>query len=358
MLVGFIVLNCIYFVFSITILKTDASLAFSAFKNYAFYSLFYFIVIFLIRTKQDLQRFFKTFLVGGVVIIIFIILGILNGEGLWSQYTPLSTGGVRILAFTHGLYMSLVFFPAILYLIFQKAKNKFLYILIAIWSIGIVGSLMRHLWIAVAAVFVALYIALSAEKRIELRKIIARFSFLAVIVAGVILYAVVMAPQSRLSYFTGDVFGVVSQRAASLSSVSADESFSWRNLVWNSAYKKFKANPIFGVGTGEKVYVEKDGYKDFIEIRNIHNSYLAILIQFGFVGFGFFAYFVWGVVRNLIRSSGNNQYMFYKFSILSVIGIYLVSISFQPYLESNLLAIFFWMSVGLARVLPSINLEK
>ncbi|KKR22093.1 MAG: hypothetical protein UT50_C0001G0005 [Candidatus Moranbacteria bacterium GW2011_GWA2_39_41] len=354
----FMFLNLIYFIFSIIILKTDASLAFSTFKNYAFYSLFYFIVLFLIRTKQDLQRFFNTFLIGGIAIVIFIILGIFNGEGLWSQYTPLSTGGVRILAFTHGLYMALVLFPVILYLIFQKTKNKFLYILIAIWSIGVIGSLMRHLWIAMVAIFVALYIALSVEKRIELRKIIARFSSLVVILVAVILYAVVMTPQSKLSHFTGDVLGVVSQRAASLSSVSADESFAWRSLVWNSAYKKFKANPVFGVGTGEKVYVENGGYRDFIEIRNIHNSYLAILIQLGFISFGVFAYFVWGVIKGLIKSGGDNQFKFYKFSILSVVGIYLISIPFQPYLETNLLAIFFWMSLGLARVLPEINLNK
>ena len=357
-LISFIFLNAIYFITSAFIFKSDANLAFSSLKNYGFYSLFYFITLFLIRGEDDLKRLFKFFLAGGIAIVAFIIFGLLNGEGLWSQFTPLSTTGVRTLAFTHGLYITLALFPVILYLIFTKNRNKWLYVLAAIWIIGIVGTMMRHLWIAIAGMFVVLYILLAKEKKAELRKVVLWFAIPLLAISVFVLYAVFMSPQSSLSVFMGNTFGAVSQRATSLASVSADESFAWRSLVWKNAYEKFKANPIFGIGTGQKIYVESEDYKDFIEIRNIHNSYLAILIQLGFAGFGIFLYFVVKSVKNLIKSNGDSRHDFYKFSILSALGIYIISIPFQPYLETNLLAIFFWIALGLARALPEIKFTQ
>lgn len=357
LLISFITLNFIYFAWSVFVAKTDASLAFSSLKNYAFYSLFYFITLFLIRTQADLQRLFKFFLVGGVAIVGFILFGLLNGEGLWSQYTPLSTEGVRILAFTHGLYIAIALLPAILYALFFQNRSRALNFLIAIWTVGILGTLMRHLWVSIAAVVVALYIALPRENKFEFAKFALRLAAPFLAIAIFVFYAAVMIPQSKLSNSINNSLDAVSQRAASLASVSADESFSWRGLVWKSAFERFKTNPVLGIGTGRMIYVETEDYKDFIEFRNVHNSYLAILIQLGIVGFGLFFYFVYKNIQYLFQSSGNNDYEYYKFSVLSVLGIFIVSIPFQPYLETNLLAIFFWIALGLARVLPEIKVH-
>ncbi len=355
LLFSFVILNFIYFVWSVFVARADANLAFSSFKNYAFYSLFYFIALFLIRTQADLQRLFKFFLAGGVAIVGFIIFGLANGEGLWSQYTPLSTEGVRILAFTHSLYIAIALLPTILYTAFAKKCSRALNFLIAIWTVGILGTLMRHLWIAIAVAVAILYVTLPRENKFEFAKFAWRLAvpFLAVLV--LVFYAVVMIPQSKLSNSVNNSLEAVSQRAASLASVSADESFAWRGLVWKSAFERFKTNPVLGIGTGQMIYVETEDYKAFIEFRNIHNSYLAILIQLGIVGFGLFFYFVYKNIQYLFRSNGNDAYEYYKFSILSVLGIFLVSIPFQPYLETNLLAIFFWIALGLARALPEIN---
>lgn len=353
-LLAFIAINAIYFLASI-ISDSDTALAFSTFKNYAFYSLFYFIILFLIRTKDDLQRLFKFFLAGGVVITIFIILGLVRGEGLWSQFTPLSTSGVRLLAFTHGLYISLALMPAILYLVFAKNPSRWVYILIVVWIIGIVGTLMRHLWIAIFGVFVALFIFLPKERKKGLWKKIWHFAIPVGATAFIVFYFAVMAPQSEFSHSIEKSFGILSQRAFSLASVAGDESFSWRSLVWESAYAEFKHNPILGIGAGHKIYVETVNYRDFVEIRNIHNSYLAILIQLGLVGASIILYFFYKLVKALLGSRVDEEYEFYKFSILSVLGIYILSIPFQPYLETNLLAIFFWMSLGLARILPEMK---
>jgi O-antigen ligase len=361
-LAGFVFLNAIYFIFSYLILKSDAYLAFSSFKNYAFYSLIYFAVIYLFRDRDDLRRLFRFFLAGAVFLIGFVLIGFIGGEGLWSGYTPLSTSGVRKLAFTHGLYLTLAFFPVLLSLLFEaekKSRRKWLFFLLLIWAVGIVGTLMRHLWIAMAGVSVMLAIFLPEGKRKAMWDFSIRFALPFVAVGIFVFYALSMDPQSSLSRSVTSSLGVVSERAGSLVISTDDESFSWRSLVWKGAYERFKTDPIFGIGTGEKIYVEDqpNHYKDYIEVRNIHNSYLAILIQLGSLGLAIFLLFVLGNVKALLFSKGDGTYDFYKYSILSVLGIYLLSIPFQPYLETNLLAIFFWMSLGLARILPEMKDE-
>jgi O-antigen ligase len=361
-LMGFIGLNIVYFAWSLIIIKTNAALAFSALKNYAFYSLLYFATMFLFRDKKSWRELFGFFLAGAVALTGFVILGLISGEGLWSGYTPLSTSGVRKLAFTHGLYLTLAFFPMLLWLIGRKKihqlKDEIYHVFMAIWLVGIIGALMRHLWIAMAGVFILLLLFLTKVQKKGILRIVFKLAVPFIVIGVFVFYAASMNPQSNLARTFEKSLGVVSERASSLVSSKEDESFAWRTLVWQGAYTRFKNNPIFGIGTGERIYVEDKDYKDFIEIRNIHNSYLAILFQLGFLGLGFFFFFVYGNVRALLSSSGDEQYNFYKFSILSVLAIYLLSLPFQPYLETNLLAIFFWMSLGLARMLPEIKLEK
>ncbi|EKE11323.1 MAG: O-antigen polymerase [uncultured bacterium] len=356
---GFVVLNIIYFVFSFLILKSNAQLAFSSLKNYAFYSLLYFVTIMLFQKIDDIKRLFRFFLSGAAVIVIFIVIGYVGGEGLWSGYTPLSTSGVRKLAFTHGLYLSLAFFPAMLWLIFrrkdEKMKMKMLHLFLLIWIIGIVGTLMRHLWIAMACTFLLLILFLPKEKKKEMAKLVFKLLMPFAIAGIFIFYIASMNPQSNFSRALEKSSGIVSERAVSLVSSEEDESFSWRSLVWKNAYEDFKSNPIFGIGTGERIYVESKNYKDFIEGRNIHNSYLAVLIQLGVLGIAMLLLFIFLNVRSLLFSKRGGQYDFYKFSILSVLAIYILSIPFQPYLETNLLAIFFWIALGLSRILPEVK---
>lgn len=345
-LIGFVLLNAIYFLFSRFVIHSDSALAFSTLKNYGFYSLLYFITVFLIRDKNDLQKLFKFFLAGAVGIIVFILIGIFRGEGLWSEYTPLSTSGTRILAFTHGLYLLLAFIPMAVYLIFSKIRiSKWQYALCIVWLIGIIGTMMRHLWIALALSLGAVYFVVDKGKKVALRNFFIKLAIPFAITAIVVFYAISMVPQSKLNKNVGKVVGVVSERAGSLAQAGQDESYSWRILVWKSAYAEFKHNPLFGIGTGKKVFVETQFYRDFVEVRNIHNSYLAILIQLGILGLGMFIYWICINIKKLFGAENSVL----KYVLLSAIIIYIVALNFQPYLETNLLALLFWISMGLIR---------
>jgi len=357
-LVLFIIINIAYFIFSAFILKSSTYLAFSSLKNYAFYSLFYFIALYLFPKASDWRQLLHFFLAGAVAIVGFIIFGIASGSGLWTEYTPLSTEGVRILAFTHGLYLSLAIFPVIFLLVFRKdlmeKYRPWPQILLLAWTVGIAGMLMRHLWVAILIALFLAFILLPKKSRPDFRRLIFGFAILVLSAAIFTFYFSALLPQSEISAKTNSISGALLERTKSISQFRTDESFSWRNLVWSGAYHELRQDIISGIGTGKLIYVESENYRDYVEIRNIHNSYLSVFIQLGLLGFLPLVIFLFFSVKNVWQIK-NEKIDLYKFSVLAIIAVYLVALMFQPYLETNLLAIFFWISLGLGRQLTEIK---
>lgn len=358
-LIIFIFLNAVYFLASVFVIKSSAYLSFSSFKNYGFYSLLYFVSLWLIQSREDLKRLFSFFMAGALAIIGFIIFGIVNGKGLWTQFTPLSTPGVRILAFTHGLYLSLAFVAAIVYLVVKKDRSKktYLYWILPVWLIGIAGTMMRHLWISIILALLGVYVFISKEKRKVFRKLVGSFFLVFLTALIFVFYFMTMTPNSSTTRFAQNTLSAVEERGSSIANAGADQSFAWRELVWNTAYDDFKNNPVLGIGTGKMVYIQTQNYRDFVEIRNIHNSFLSILIQMGLLGFGTLIFFLYKNISSLIKTLRKTHNQFYALAILGTLLVYLIAIMFQPYLETNLLAIFFWIALGLSRNLANHKIE-
>jgi O-antigen ligase len=347
LLLGFMGLNIVYYFLSVYTFGADAYLSFSSLKNYVFYGLLYFITCLTIRTEEDLKRLLKFYFIGAVLILGFVAFGIFNGEGLWTQFNPLSTEGVRILAFPHGLYLSLVFIPVLLFAIFRK-KNWLIIFSLA-FAVGIIGTMMRHFWVALALTFGVVYYFLEKKQKIVSRKLIEKIFFSFVIFGLLFFYVASMFPQSKLNDLFSGIGQALSQRSISIVNANQDDSFIWRMIVWKSIWEKYQKNLIFGIGMGQTVSVENGAYHMFMEIRNTHNSFLAILAQFGILGFGLFVFFIWVHLRMLIRTN-DFSHNFYKLTLFSVLAVYVVVFMFQPYLETNLLSMFFWIGLGLIRV--------
>jgi len=303
----FFLASAVYFFASISFFSTDAAVAFSTFKNYAFYGLFYFAIIFLFNDKEKLSWLFKFMLAGSVLITIFIFIGIWRGEGLWTEFTPLSTPGVRILAFPHAFYLSMAVLISLAMLSTKDktAKNtagksryylvgcknsreiflgnrSWLLMLVLIWLVGIVGSLMRHLWISLFISVFFLYFLLSKENQSRLKKIFFHYFLMVLVLLVVLAYLSFLFPHSNLAKTFSSIVGITGKRFVSTTQISSDESLNWRRLVWQSTWKEFQHSLVFGLGYGKKVSVEiGTKYRDFVEIRNIHNSLLTIFIQMG-----------------------------------------------------------------------------
>jgi O-antigen ligase len=351
LLLLFIFLGAIYFFLSVFIFKGENSLAFSSAKQYSFYALLYFISAILISSKKYFKELATVIFAGAVGIIWFIVYGIAARHGLWSDFTPLSTEGVRTLAFTHGYYLCMVF---ILGLVFVAHKNnylsKILVILLPIWAIGIVGSMMRHLWISLFATIILLILFFAKDNRNKIKNYAKKYTAILFSILIFFTYAVVLFPQSAVYESALNVGSVLSSRIVSITNTSGDESIVWRGVVWDQAAKQYLKNPIFGIGFGKKVSVEIGSYHDFVEVRNMHNSFLVLLVQMGLLGFLIISAAIFLVIFELLKRQVNDEYLrIAAYASLGVLFFQIAAFMFQPYLEANLLGIFFWINLGLLR---------
>lgn len=346
---GYISIRFFFGVFGIG--GENLSIAFSTWKNYVFYGMIAFGVAALFREKEIWIRLAKFFAAGILVSLIFLGAGIVRGEGIWTEYTPLSTSGKRILAFPHAFYFSVAF----LFLTFlwstlveqNKKANRVFFFIYPLLILGIIGSLMRHLWlgIGIAGIFTVFFFW--KQSRQSIRGIFRTFLIPTVVFAAVF-SLVFLVLSSSAPWVRGiETFDVLKERVISLGS-SNDTSILWRSAVWESALKEFSRNAIFGIGFGDRVPVELDGYREYVEVRNMHNSWLALLVQTGIFGFFLFAIFfamlLFRSTRSRLRSKFLNKTRIGLFSTLVFCSAVFLS---QPYLETNLLSFVFWVSVGL-----------
>lgn len=353
----FIITNIIYLIRSFFEINADAEVAFSSFKNYAFYPLLYFLVIYSIQTKKQLKNVLHLIMLGGVAIIAFIIIGLMRGEGLWTEYTPLSTSGVRFLAGTHAFYLIIATLISLSLLAFDRFKNRgFVSMILIIWIMGIVMSLMRHLWLSFFVGSVVLLTLIPLANR----KSLIRSSLKSGVVIGALLATIILVvnlfPLYGISSSLTDSYQTISQRFVSTFSGSQDTSINWRISFWNVAKESWLESPITGLGFGKKLPLELGEWQTFEEIRNIHNSPLAITIQMGLIGISLFALFVLSnVIGNLKYILKNEELKPYYFGLLTAAVAVLFASLFQPYLETNLTGIFLWLILGLLRSSLIIN---
>ena len=350
LLLTFAALSVIYFFISVLFLNSDAALAFSSAKNYTFYSLFYFVTYFLINSKKRFRDLLSVVLGSGAAILWFVFYGIAVRHGLWSDFTPLSTEGVRTLAFTHGYYLCMALIGAFVYVAYQKdLSSKWLLILMPFWVVGIIGSMMRHLWISIFLSLAFLIVLFARTQLKSLKEHAKNYSIIGLMLLVMIFYGASLFPRSSIYSAMSNGFGMIGNRVTSITNTD-DESFVWRGTVWQESAKEFAQDPIFGIGFGKKVSVEIGTYHDFVEVRNMHNSFLVILVQMGILGFALFAISVGTLGWKVLRNKFNDQVMqMAAYIALGILIFQLAAFMFQPYLEANLLGIFFWINLGMLR---------
>jgi len=346
---AFMLLNILYFPLSFW-QHSETALAFSTLKNYVFYPLFYFLIFGLIKNKADLWKLFKFYFAGATTALIFFVIGLARQKGLWTEFNPLSTDGVRLLAFSHGLFMSIALIPTFLYLVFSQQKNKlWLNIILILWVGGIFGTLMRHLWISLFVAFVIIFAIVAWDSK----KAIFKYS-LGLLIPVILMVAFVSyypSIVSKLKNQNAQVSNMVVERTQSITQGNEDSSFYWRSIAWKSGLKRFQENPIFGIGTGQRVVVEMKWLTQNVEVRSIHNSFLSIMIQFGLLGLVIFLMFIFSLLKKLYALRNN----FSAVAVGSVLIFFLVACVFQPYLETNFLALFFWITLGLVKAIPEMK---
>jgi O-antigen ligase len=159
----------------------------------------------------------------------------------------------------------------------------------------------------------------------------------------------VLAPQSSLSGNLAEQGRYLSTRVVSLFD-SGDTSIAWRNTLWRVALADLMERPWSGQGLGQKVFIDMGSYKEYVELRNIHNSFLAILTQLGFVGLCLLAVLVLIWLYRMWTCKATEAWRTtVRYSALGMIIFCVVTFLFQPYLEANFFSIWWWLALGWGR---------
>lgn len=356
-LLVFAAICILYFLFSLTMTQSDPALAVSAFKNYAFYAFLYFLVVFSVRNTAQLRDMIKVLLVGGMGIIVFIAIGLVRGQGLWTEYTPLSTSGVRLLAFPHGFYLTLVLLITLILFLYRLRPERTTILLLWVQLFGVLGSLMRHLWISLAAVSAVVFVLLPTLLKKSLLRFFGKNA--AVIALVVVFFAFFMTvfPLSDATLRMQDITSPFFSRARSLVNSAADSSARWRLFAWRAAQESFFDHPVFGIGYGRDLTIDFETYRRVVPIRELHNSYLVLLVQMGMVGvliFGYIAYKILNMVWLAYRGKG--VHWPYQLALFSAWLMFTAAAVWQPYFETNLTGIFFWILSGM--LVASLRLDE
>ena len=345
----FLALTIVYFLLSWLVWNGSFNLAFSSLKNYFFYPLLFWLALFWLDSKEHLHRLFKFVMAGSVIIIGFIAYGLITGQGLWTEITPLSTFGSRILDFDHAFYLCLVSLFGLSYVVIKQDRwAKWWQLLLFIFAIGIIGSLMRHLWIALAVGLVVVYV-LARQQRQLLRQVAVKYLAIAAMILAAAFFLAINLPNTQFSQESADVQYQLTTRATSLAD-SSDTSIAWRRTVWQGAWKEYKNNLTLGLGFGQKIFIDMGDYRDYVEVRNIHNSWLAIFVQMGLLGFVVLIIFLLLSIKQLLQQKlAEPDLIIVKIGVASSLAFCLVAFLFQPYLEANFFNIIFWLNLGLGR---------
>ena len=331
--------------------------AFGTWKNYVFYGLLYFLIPILFRTKEEVVRLGTYFLAGCVVSLIFIPIGLIRGQGLWVEYTPLSTEGIRYLDFSHAFYFSLAVLIGVFAWMGGGAERhsrmwRLAYWgLLLAWSFGVVLSLMRHLWFGLFAVCAGMFLVAGVRERQALGRFLVRGVLVFAVFGVVVLYGMVLAQSNSARLLVGNAAQSFVDRAAFIWGTT-DGSVLWRNIAWQGAWKVYSEHALVGTGFGIRIPVETYGYQDFVDIRNIHNTWLALLVQTGIIGALTILAFLLSMFRNFLRALRRTKLPRDRGVLLAIagmLGLFLIVSFFQPYLESNFLGLFFWVALGALR---------
>ncbi|OGY44494.1 MAG: hypothetical protein A3B89_00620 [Candidatus Buchananbacteria bacterium RIFCSPHIGHO2_02_FULL_40_13] len=356
----FIIITVIYLIRSFFEINADIEIAISTFKNYAFYPLLYFLIIYSVQTTKQFKNILHTMLLAGVMIIGFIAIGWLRGQGLWTEYTPLSTYGIRFLAGSQAFYLMITVLLSLGLLAFERFKNQGLAsVIIIIWLIGLAVSLMRHLWLSLFIGLIFLLTIIPAVNKKNLIKLSLKSSLIIITLAIIALLIANISPWANFSDSLDNFYKTFSTRITSLISVSQDTSLNWRLNFWRTAEKSWIKNPITGLGFGQKLPLELGQWQTFEEIRNIHNSPLAIIIQMGLIGISLFTLFIATNLASSFKLIFKNEELapYYLGLLAAIVAMFFASL-FQPYLETNLTSIFFYLLLGLLRTNLIINGQK
>lgn len=282
--------------------------------------------------------------------------------------------------FSPSINLSIVSFSS------KLSRNSFVFDTLAIIPIASIYSFKRfkkrglYLFLLSAVVFMLLSNGRSGSVLI----IIESLMILAVFFKGwrnvlklTIVPLIALSLISESSFVQPYLFGIAEQvrplnpRFADLligeneGDLKKDKSWLIRKLMIDKSFEIFKEYPILGIGIKNFVYYDSElatysdyerltnKTKDFYNTRSAHNSYMAILSEFGIIGFVLFIWILviplWSLVKIIVNK--------YSVSIVQVPLISMLGISLHFYSIAAVYGAISWMifGLGIAATVPFVD---
>ena len=240
------------------------------------------------------------------------IIGILTYFGVVAHrkhFLPLSALNVYHIWFAN--VNAVAVYTACAILLFSPEKKNvrsriFLFLLLPLALISILLSLSRTAWLGmIITIIVLAFFVIRSKKLIFI-------AILGMLAAGLGLYLFSTVIQSRMNQIVADISLFASGQART----NVGERF----VMWQSAFRMFLSNPLFGVGTGDYVltmrsYIDAGEVPSFMLMFNQpHNIYLFAMATNGLFGLTALLFIFYVCLKNgaagIRAAAGNRQRMF------------------------------------------------
>lgn len=318
----------------IFILLTSISLVNAPKNIFTFFEYFNLIALFLIvvlspyvlKYIENILTIFNLFIlfmtIHSVYVIIFAISLKMRAFGLLGVYYVDFAG----LAFLYSLLMYLYSFNL----------KRFFYALTSLINLtGLILSQTRNAWLSTFLILLIIILLLSLKgEKFHIKKKTVMILSTFIIFLGLVGFLIIqITTQTSLNRI--DIESQSTQLTDNTESVN-ENSFVSRLFIWHTAINAFRTEPIIGIGmysfkyTTHKYYtIPKPFFKQFVENKTPHISYLEILVEAGIIGFLGFIYFLFVVFRqslNLFRANPLNP-VNARARLLIIITVFYVIVS-------------------------------
>lgn len=333
----------------------DPALAFGTFKNYWLYAVVYLYAVLIFDSSAAWERLKRWLYIGGLGVLVFLAYGIASGHGLWTEFEPLSTVGVRLLAQSHAFYLLLF---GILLMAewlwgekFKSPSRAFAPWLLGLVVLGLGVSLQRHLWVAAAALVLLWLIFLPERERQILGRLCGRAAVFAATLALAYVW-IFMLLFGRLPASVLRSVQVVRERVSiALILQQEDSSSRWRLAAWRAGLGLWARSPIFGTGLGQEIFGYDQTFPFTVAARELHNNYLGILIQLGVLGLGVVAYWFYLLLDMLFalwkKAAGDRPAFVFVWG--SVAAVFVMVFSVSIYWDTNFFIFWWWLALAAVR---------
>jgi len=313
---------------------------------------FYFVGIQLFKKISNYKRFFWAYIIplSGVIVYAFIRLagyGFEEQPAHWVMY-PFYKDHT-----SYGAILAM-YFPVLF--IFIRSKNEshiksFAWLLIGVFSIGLIFSYTRAAWVSLMAALV-LYI---------IYKYRIKFTWLLSLGAVGVVFLVLSwnSLLIDLERNNQDSSDNLTEHVESISNISSDASNLERLNRWSSALRMFQVRPIFGWGPGTYVFqyapFQLSSERTVISTNagangNAHSEYIGPLAESGFMGTLTFVLIIIMVFYRgslLYHSLPEGELKSIVLSTLLGLLTYVVHGSLNNYLDTDKVSVPFWGFIAL-----------